>query len=136
MLPSDVVHLIGVFGTRMVFYTADHWIASYELMPPGSPTGAVVAEGSFVRHFFLPNHWVGSVDRGGMLFGVGSDGEIIFARRDELAVIKRGLEVTEDGGAFQPRQLSNETRAQFGARIPSREPGLLVAGWLEAQAET
>jgi WD40 repeat protein len=136
MLPSDIVHLIGVFGTRMVFYTADHWIASYELMPPGSPTGAVVAEGSFVRHFFLPNHWVGSVDRGGMLFGVGSDGEIIFARRDELAVIKRGLEVTEDGGAFQPRQLSNETRAQFGARIPSREPGLLVAGWLEAQAET
>ncbi|KAK4154986.1 hypothetical protein C8A00DRAFT_13901 [Chaetomidium leptoderma] len=122
-LPSQVVHLIGAFGTRLVFYTADHWIASFELIPPGS----IVAEDSFVRHFFLPNSWIGSMELCDMRFGISSEGEIIFDRRGELAVIKRGLEVTEDGSTFHPRQLSSKTRSLFGGRIPSREPGLSVA---------
>lgn len=134
MLPSEAVHLMGVFGARIVFRTADHWIVSYELMPPGSRTGAVVTEGSFVRHFCLPNHWVSTINVDDMFFGMGSEGEILFGWQGDLAVIKRGLEVTEDGGTFQPRRMSSEARAQFGERIPDREPGLSTAGWLEAQA--
>ncbi|KAK4032547.1 hypothetical protein C8A01DRAFT_50681 [Parachaetomium inaequale] len=133
MLPAQVAHLIGAFGTRLVFHTADHWIASFELMPPGSPSGAIVAEDSFVRHFFLPNDWIGSMKLSDMLFGISSEGEIIFDRRGELAVIKRGLELTEDGGPFQPRQLSSTSRAQFGHKIPYRQPGMSVTCWLQTK---
>jgi hypothetical protein len=133
ILPAQVAHLIGAFGTRLVFYTTDHWIASFELIPPDSPSGAIVAEGSFVRHFFLPNHWVGSTRLSDMRFGISSEGEIIFDRQGELAVIKRGLEVTEDGAPFQPRQLSSRTKAHFGARIPYREAGMSLTCLLQTK---
>jgi WD40 repeat protein len=133
MLPAQVVHLIGAFDTRLVFHTADHWITSLELMPPGSSTGAIVAEDSFVRHFFLPNSWIGPMKLSDMLFGISSEGEIIFDRQGELAVIKRGLEVTEEGEPFQPRQLSSTSRAQFGHKIPYRQPGMSVTCRLQTQ---
>jgi WD40 repeat protein len=132
-LPCRVVHLIGAFGTRLVFYTADHWIASFELMPPDSPRGAIVAEGSFMRHFFLPNHWIGSTKVDDMRFQMCSEGEIVFERQGELAVIKRGLEITEDGAAFKPRQLSNKTRAELGGFVSLRQPGISSEFWLETQ---
>ncbi|AEO55054.1 hypothetical protein MYCTH_2115815 [Thermothelomyces thermophilus ATCC 42464] len=130
MLPAQVVHLIGVYGTRLVFHAADHWVASFELLPPGSSSGAIVDEESFVRHFFLPNHWIGSLRTEDMRFGIGSEGDIIFDRLGELAVIKRGLELTEDGEAFQPRQLSAKGRAKFSERIPYRPPGIQMQRWL------
>ncbi|KAK4251417.1 hypothetical protein C7999DRAFT_10897 [Corynascus novoguineensis] len=135
MLPAQVMHLIGVYGTRIVFHTADHWIASFELLPPGASGGAIVAEDSFVRHFFLPSHWIGSMEQEVMRFGLGSEGEIIFDCQGELAVIKRGLELTDDGGAFQPRQLSTKSRAHFGERIPYRPRGISTSSWLRTQGE-
>jgi hypothetical protein len=118
-LPSRVAHIIGAFGPRLVLYTTDHWIASVELQQAGSP-GSAVIEGYFVRHFFLPNDWVGSMVVSNMIFGIGRGGEIFLARRSELAVIKRGLEVTEDGGTFHPRRLNNSIRTPSGGRIPYR----------------
>jgi hypothetical protein len=132
-LPCQVVHLIGAFGTRLVFYTADHWIASFELMPPDSPSGAIVAEGSFVRHFFLPNNWIGSMSVNDMRFKVLSEGEIVFERQGELAVIKRGLEITEDGAPFKPRQLSSKTKAELRGFVSHRQPGISSPFWLETQ---
>jgi WD40 repeat protein len=123
-LPCPVEHIIGSLGSRLVLYTADHWVASVELQPPKSP-GAVHPgiEGSFVRHFFLPNDWTGSMVISKMIFGVGRSGEIYLARRSELAVIKRGLEVAEDGGTFHARRLNNSLRPLSGGggnRIPYR----------------
>ncbi|KAK4237441.1 vegetative incompatibility protein HET-E-1 [Achaetomium macrosporum] len=124
MLPSKVAQVVGSFGARLVLYTTDHWVASVELQPPVSPGGATsaVVEGSFVRHFFLPNDWVGSMVVGKkMIYGIGRGGEILLARKSELAVIKRGLEVTEDGGTSHPRRpLYNSLRPQSGGRIPYR----------------
>ncbi|KAL2016770.1 hypothetical protein VTK56DRAFT_2983 [Thermocarpiscus australiensis] len=110
-LPSRAEHVIGIFGAHLVFFTEDHWIASVELPSAGSP-GGIVAN-SFVRHFFLPNGFLGSRALGRMISGIGWTGEIVFARRDELAVIKRGLEITEDGGTFHPRRLNNQQRGRF-----------------------
>jgi hypothetical protein len=119
-LPSKVEHIVGVFGSRLVLYTSDHWIASVELPPPGSRS-RLVTDGSFTQHFFLPNDWIGAMVVRNMLFEVGRGGEILLARGSELAVIKRGLEVTEDGATFHPRrQLNNTLRSQPGGRIPYR----------------
>ncbi|GAB1319628.1 hypothetical protein MFIFM68171_09838 [Madurella fahalii] len=120
-LPSRVEHIIGIFGTRLVLYMADHWIASIQLLPAGSHS--IVAEESFVQHFFLPDHWIGSMAVSRMIFGMSCDGAILLARRSELAVIKRGVEVTENGGVFNPRRGSN-IRIQH-RRIPFHHRGSL-----------
>ncbi|KAL2132596.1 hypothetical protein VTI74DRAFT_3619 [Chaetomium olivicolor] len=115
-LPSRVAHIIGSFGNRLVLFTTDNWIASVELQQPGAVGGALV-ESSFLRHFFLPNDWVGSMVANGMIFGIGKGGEIFLARGSELAVIKRGLEVTEDTSTTHPRRLNN-LRPLPGSRMP------------------
>ena len=118
-LPSKVEHIVGVVRNRLVLYTTDHWIASVELQPHGSPGGVVVID-SFTQHFFLPNDWIGAMVVSNMIFEVGRGGEILLARRSELAVIKRGLEVTEEGGTFHPRRLNNTLRSHPGGRMPYR----------------
>ncbi|KAF3766098.1 hypothetical protein M406DRAFT_290452 [Cryphonectria parasitica EP155] len=92
--------VIGGFGARMIVYTTDHWIASVDLHAPenGAPLGE-----SLVRHFFMPNDWV-AVGHRQLLFGIGRSGEIVFAKQSELAVIRRGLEITDSGGSFNPRR--------------------------------
>ncbi|KKY30480.1 putative gpi inositol-deacylase [Diaporthe ampelina] len=35
-LASEIEHIIGAFGVRMVFYTTDHWIASVDLQAPAA----------------------------------------------------------------------------------------------------
>jgi hypothetical protein len=121
-LPVQVENLIGAFGNRLVLYTADHWIASVELQAPGLSGGAAdaVVGGSFVRHFFLPNDWIGSMIEGNMISAVGRGGEILLARRYDLGVIKRGLEVTEDGGTLHSRRANHSIWPQSGGRLAYR----------------
>lgn len=107
ILPFRISHLIGIFGRRLVFYTRDYWIVSFEVTPLGSPEGTTVDDGSFARHFFLPNDWNASYHPRDLQIEIGRNGEIIMGYGDELAVIKRALEMTvEDGGMLQPRQFS------------------------------
>ncbi|KAG7287627.1 hypothetical protein NEMBOFW57_007140 [Staphylotrichum longicolle] len=99
ILPFRISHLIGIFGRRLVFYTRDYWIVSFEVTPLGSPEGTTVDDGSFARHFFLPNDWNASYHPSDSQIEIGRNGEIIMGYGDELAVIKRALEITiEDGG--------------------------------------
>ncbi|KAH6627297.1 hypothetical protein B0J18DRAFT_396697 [Chaetomium sp. MPI-SDFR-AT-0129] len=119
VLPTKVEHMLGVSGSRLVLYMADHWIASVEIQLPGALSGIVV-DGSFVRHFFLPNDWIGSMVINNMIFGIGRGGEIFLALRSELAIIKRGLEVTEDSGTFNSRRLNTGFWGASGGRVPFR----------------
>ncbi|KAK3935808.1 hypothetical protein QBC46DRAFT_322718 [Diplogelasinospora grovesii] len=98
-LSSNVDHIVGTFGSRLIFFTTDYWIASVDLGQP--------SEESFVRHFFVPSDWISAMHE--FITGVGRSGEILFARLSELAVIKRGLEVTETGAAFNPRRGSTQS---------------------------
>ena len=126
-LKFGIGHLIGMLGARLIFLTGDHWIASCKFIPPGLPENDVLANASFVRHFFLPNDWIVSVFSGDLTnyIGIGVGGEIIVALQGELIVIKRGLEVTEDGERFQPRELSSKPRITFAKEeIPFRETGI------------
>lgn len=99
-LPSTVETVLGIFGARLVVCTVDFWIASVDLSGSAAET--------FVRHFFLPADWISSTRR--PIMGVGRSGEVLFAKRSELAVIKRGLDVTESGERFNPRRGSAQLR--------------------------
>ncbi|KAG8160989.1 hypothetical protein KVR01_009253 [Diaporthe batatas] len=117
-LSSCIARIIGSFGARLIVYTTDHWIASIELQPPRG----VVQREDLVRHFFLPSDWIGG-DHERLIFGIGSSGEILFARRSELAVIKRGLETTESGASFNPRRVGTGWNSPLPPRLRGAPPG-------------
>lgn len=121
ILPPSVELVIGVFGSRLIVFTSDHWIASLDLESPHPSPGSSV-DGTLVRHFFLPNDLVGSMPIHRLMFDIGRGGEITLVRRSELLVIKRGLEITESGTSFNPRR-GGQLRIQRGGRMPFRHRG-------------
>lgn len=122
-LASEIEHIIGAFGFRMIVYTTDHWIASVDLHAPTTEGAKVPGQPVVMRHFFMPNDWV-SVDHKSLLFRIGRGGEILFARHSELAVIRRGLEVTESGASFNPRRGSGQQGLRSGSlSVRSRSRG-------------
>lgn len=116
-LSSNVELVIGAFETRLVVYTADFWIASVELTASSADT--------FVRHFFLPADWISSVHK--PIIGIGRSGEVLFAKRSELAVIKRGLEATESGDRFHPRRGRHQSRGAIMVSRNRRSSGVSVS---------
>ncbi|RYP55765.1 hypothetical protein DL771_012356 [Monosporascus sp. 5C6A] len=107
-LGLKVESVIGVANERIIFLTRDNWVCSAQIglsESDLSPTArsSRIAE-SVVRHFFIPDEWSSLVHR--VLVDVRPSGEIIFVKRTELAVIRRGLEITERG-AFNTRRTSS-----------------------------
>ncbi|CAN8103509.1 unnamed protein product [Discula destructiva] len=118
-LAEQIELIIGAFGFRLILFTKDHWIASVDLHAPETHTPL---KQSLIRHFFMPNDWV-AVDHKELLFGIGNSGEIIFAKHPEIAIIRRGLEVTETGGSFNPRRASvGGLRNSFSGRSRGTSP--------------
>jgi WD40 repeat protein len=111
-LSSTVEVIIGISGSRLIFLTGDYWVCSINLNSGEIP----------VRHFFIPYDWISVVHQLDM--GLGRNGEIIFVKQSQLAVIKRGLEVTESGDSFSPHRRGQSPRA---GGIPMR-PALLGVG--------
>ncbi|KAI0466630.1 hypothetical protein F4859DRAFT_293820 [Xylaria cf. heliscus] len=108
-LGTKVETVIGVANERAVFLDADNWVCSADIIAPGSVPSAILAAptsivANVVRHFFIPNDWVSLVNK--ILVDVQQSGEIVFAKRAELAVARRGLEIT-DKGVFSSRRLSS-----------------------------
>ncbi|RYP54076.1 hypothetical protein DL768_001078 [Monosporascus sp. mg162] len=115
-LGLKVESLIGVAKERIIFLTPDNWVCSAQVGLSESDLNTTarssrIAE-SVVRHFFIPDEWSSLVHR--VLVDVRRSGEIIFVKRTELAVIRRGLEITERG-AFNARSTSSSL-------IPPRRP--------------
>ena len=79
ILDEGVRHLIGYYGRNLVYLTHDGWVCSIELH--GAAT---------IRHFFLPADWLCA--NGELIIVVTAKGVLLLAIKDELAVIKRGLE--------------------------------------------
>ncbi|KAI4693775.1 uncharacterized protein J4E84_002351 [Alternaria hordeiaustralica] len=102
-LSSNVHTIIGIFSERLVFLDTNNWVRSLEINTDDAMP---------VRHFFIPNDWVSLVQ--GLVLDIGHSGEIIFVKRGELLVIKRGLDMT-DQGILTPRKRSMSPRsAMFG----------------------
>ena len=91
-LADQVRTLIGDDGQRLVFLRSDGWIASAD------PRSANADH--YDRHFFLPADWLSSNTK--LMVEVTRNGDIIFVKRDEVAVIKRGLDNIEEEAHSKP----------------------------------
>lgn len=88
-LSDQVQYLIGTYAQRLVFLHNSGWICT---------TGLEVSSlAHHTRHFFIPVDWIsGGVD---LMIDVTCNGDVVFVKRHEVAVIRRGLEASEQGPA-------------------------------------
>ena len=86
-LSDQVQVLIGSDRQKIVFLHTSGWVCSVDAQATGP--------GRYIRHFFFPADWLSTDAR--LIIKMTKKGDIIFAKRDEVAVIKRGLEISEGG---------------------------------------
>ena len=79
--------MIGSYGQRLVFLHSSGWVCSADV--------DTLDVNSYVRHFFIPTDWLTTSDD--LMIEVTQRGDVIFVKRDEVAVIKRALDSTERG---------------------------------------
>lgn len=86
-LTSRVSHVIDICDNQLVFVDNHSWVCSADL-------GSLVK--SYMRHFFLPHDWFSSSrDIICAVVATGIQKDFVFARNDDVAVVKGGLEHVE-----------------------------------------
>jgi WD40 repeat protein len=86
-LADHVRHFVGSYNHRVVFLHADGWICSAD--------SHSFHEEYYDRHFFIPSDWLSTA--GSLKIEMLRNGTILFVKRHELAIVKRGLEHFEHG---------------------------------------
>ncbi|KAL8734127.1 MAG: hypothetical protein Q9166_001612 [cf. Caloplaca sp. 2 TL-2023] len=112
-LTDQVQVLIGSDGQRLVFLHNSGWVCSVD-------TQATSMEHA-IRHFFFPADWLSTNTE--LIIKITRRCDIIFAKRDEVAVIKRGLETSErgpDGGVGKLSSLTDVRRPSLQAPADPR----------------
>ncbi|KAL8861058.1 MAG: hypothetical protein Q9178_002571 [Gyalolechia marmorata] len=109
-LADQVQVLIGSNRQKLVFLHGSGWVCSVDPQATGL--------GHFIRHFFFPADWL-STDAP-LMIQITRKSDIIFVKRDEVAVVKRGLETSEMGSVGDVGKLSSLTDV--------RRPCLAVPG--------
>ena len=102
-LSDEVQVLIGSDGQKLVFLHSSRWVCSVNAQATGIE--------HFVRHFFFPADWL-STDAP-LIIKITRRNDIIFVKRNEIAIIKRGLEISEkglDGGVGKSTSLTDVRR--------------------------
>jgi WD40 repeat protein len=107
-LANQVDHVIGIYGHRLVFLHQDGWVCSAD-----SQNFDVEY---FDRHFFLPADWLST--SGSLMIEISRNGNILLVQRDELAIIRRGMDHFEQG---QSRSISKRPSL---TRSTMSDPGL------------
>ena len=111
-LADQVKTLIGDDGQRLVFLRSDGWISSANPERAGTD--------HYDRHFFLPADWLSTNAK--LMIDVTRNGEIIFVKRDEVAVIKRGLENIEEEAGSRPGKRPSLLGREGGKRLSLKLP--------------
>lgn len=104
---GQIAHIIGICPraaktTKLAFLDTRSWVCSIDLVL----NGAVVNLGSiksYTRHFFVPYDWFAGTRR--PIGGVTEQGDVVFAKNGDVAVIKGGLEYAEIVNLPSPAQL-------------------------------
>lgn len=102
ILADEVQALIGAHGQKLLFLHSSGWVCSTDL-------GISNIE-SHARHFFIPTDWLSA--GANLIMDVTCNGDIVFVKRHELAIIKRGLEISEQGLNAANRSARSPIRAQ------------------------
>ena len=112
-LADKVKTLIGSDGHRLVFLEENGWISSTNPQITGVQ--------GFVRHFFLPADWLSTSSE--IIIQVTRKGDIIFVKRDEVAIIEHGLASSEQGFENVPgKRVSLLGGTRPSTRVRSRSP--------------
>jgi hypothetical protein len=82
LVAPETQNLIGIYRSQLVFLNNDGWICSMQIEDQ-------VQETLHTRHFPVPHCWQSSSQR--MIAVVTPRGDVVIARSDELAIVKRGL---------------------------------------------
>lgn len=86
-LAHRVAYLIGLRnGSQLVFLDTHSWVCSIGL---GSLNGGSI---TYDRHFFVPYDWFAGTRH--IICGI-ADREVVFARNDNVVIVKGGLEYTD-----------------------------------------
>ncbi|KAL2068164.1 hypothetical protein VTL71DRAFT_16262 [Oculimacula yallundae] len=97
-LAGSVESLIGAYNQRLIFLHQDGWVCSAD-------PHTVSSEG-YCRHFFFPNDWLSTSGMGRLMLGILSNtGNVVFIQGDEVAVVRKGLDVS-DGGSSRSKKSS------------------------------
>lgn len=86
MLGPSIEHIIAVAGNNLLFLDTDLWVCSLDLKTFASTPEAK-------RHFFIPSNWQRT--SGDIMFQYTSKNEFVLANKDELVIIKRGMDYAE-----------------------------------------
>ena len=111
-LADQVKALIGDEGQRLVFLRSDGWISSAD--PECASTD------HYDRHFFLPADWLSTNVK--LMIDVTRKGDVIFVKRDEVAVIKRGLDNIEEQADSKPGKRPSLLGREGGKRPSLKLP--------------
>jgi len=81
-LNERILHLIGFYGTKLVFLDQKLWVCTVDVINWDGR--------AYVKHFFIPHDWHSCIRQ--LIMRVTVKGDVLFVKRDEVAIIKRGLE--------------------------------------------
>jgi WD40 repeat protein len=82
---EEMEQIIGVYKHRLVFFHTDGWIRSVPLDGPDP--------GNVQEHFFIPADWHSLTSKA--MIEITPQGDVVFAKRSELVIIRRGIEFEE-----------------------------------------
>ena len=81
----NIMHIIGAFERKIVFLDRNFWVCTIDVE---SSAGE-----SYIRHFFIPSDWYSQQKQ--LIIQVSVQGDVLFVRGDEVAVVSNGLEHEE-----------------------------------------
>ncbi len=84
-LERSIEHVFGYIGTRVIFLDRTGWICSTDL--------ELFTEDFYLRHFFIPTDWL-SINLE-LIGTLTYRNDLALVQRDEMAVIKRGFDYSE-----------------------------------------
>ena len=87
LVSQNALRLIGGHDSRLVFLSRQLWVCSIDMRQRGGRT-------SYTRHFAIPSDW--HSQRQILSADITCQGVLVFNRREEIAVIKNGLEAKEE----------------------------------------
>ncbi|KAI0158724.1 NACHT and WD domain-containing protein [Pestalotiopsis sp. NC0098] len=99
-------HIIGVYCEHLIYLDMDGWVCSAALNPFDA--------NSLQRHFFIPADWQ-SLNSKAMI-SITSQGDIVFSKRSELLVVRRGVEFERKAFSHRTTSMSGKLQGVGGSR--------------------